>query len=350
MSFPVVNEPFTDQLVNSPYAGYDSTLPYTSKYNIYINGGPAYLQSSDNLFSFTGMGQSYNEIRGLGCSNVIIIGAAESFSYMNFNSGEQWSYDYPGNPNPNSILDTYNCFTELKNAIINGTVPVYQGNTILNGNYPSSPFVNTIVNLHPYCGLYSGASKAPGYYNSVYNTNKPGFGQIVAALQNTNFTQFYIDICSNDATKTILMNDNDLSQCLELYKGLFNNPISSYRSYNYQFEHELLLPKEWVTFDDGSSFFNILDLSITNFWFDDEVIKMINEKGAHFFSILPIWDSKWLKELSHLNKNYNDPRNIFKKFLHLYLHTTQRYYPNKIIRFVDALYKRFHRLNFHFIK
>jgi hypothetical protein len=139
-------------------------------------------------------------------------------------------------------------------------------------------------------------------------------------------------------------------QCLELYKGLFNNPISSYRSYNYQFEHQLLLPKEWITFDDGSSFFDILDLEITNFWFDDEVIKMINEKGAHFFSILPIWDSKWLKEFSHLNKKFNDPRNIFKKFLHLYLHSTQRYYPNKVIRFVDALYKRFHRLKLYFIK
>lgn len=192
--FELYNEPFTDQLVNNAYDGYTSDLSYTSGYNIYVNGGQAYLNSTDNLFSFTGMGQIYNEIRYLGAQNLLIVGGADSFSYMIFNNGAQWSYPYDGNPAPNTINNTYNCFTKLQSAIVNGTVPISSyTNTNYNGSYPVTSFNNIIANLHPYCGLYSGASKAPGYYNNSYSgNNQPGFGQIVSALQNPALSSFYI--------------------------------------------------------------------------------------------------------------------------------------------------------------
>ena len=114
---------------------------------------------------------------------------------MIFNSGSQWSYPYDGNPAPNTILNTYNCYTSLQTSLANGTVPVSSyTNTSYSGNYPSTSLYNVMANLHPYCGLYSGASKAPGYYNDGYpGNNAPGFGQIVTALQNSVLNQFHIN-------------------------------------------------------------------------------------------------------------------------------------------------------------
>jgi len=225
--FELYNEPFIDNLVTTAYAGYSIDLAYNSGYNIYINGGTAYLANTDNLYSFTGMGRIYNEIRNLNCANILIIGGAESYSYMLFNNNAQWSYPYDGNPAPNTILNTYNCFTKLQTSIEEGLITQIKYSKInkickcskQKLNYISSLFYNVIANLHPYCGLYSGASKAPGYYNNIYpNNNQPGFGQIVSALHNQTLNYFYINfsiICTEFRQYDLSWSNYDSSNIIQ---------------------------------------------------------------------------------------------------------------------------------------
>jgi hypothetical protein len=173
--FELYNEPYTDAVT--------ATTTYADNYSIYINGGSG-ISFNGQTYSFTGMLTIYNLIRStVGAQNIQIIAGSDSYAFMNFNtsiSSSQWD------TTNNSIVNTYNCFTTLRD------------------NIGSANFYNVMLNLHPYVGLYSGALKHPGYYDSSYynaTTNSttsttvpiPGFGQIVSALQNPSLTNFYMN-------------------------------------------------------------------------------------------------------------------------------------------------------------
>lgn len=171
--FELYNEPFTDFITSTK-------TTYADEYNIYVNGGTG--TYNGNEYTFTGMLDIYNEIRTK-AENIIIVAGSDGYAFMNFNTNNtnQWGVDTSGN---SIIIDTYNCFTKLRDAI-------NQSNT----------FNNVMINLHPYAGLYSGAVKHPGQYDpSYYGVDDnykslvpiPGFGQIVAALQNKDMKNFYM--------------------------------------------------------------------------------------------------------------------------------------------------------------
>jgi hypothetical protein len=162
--FELYNEPFTDYITST-------TTTYSSSYDIYIDGSNNALWNG-NTYNFTGMATIYNTIRGLDCQNILVIAGSDSYAFMNFNTSlnnGQW------NSSTNSISNTYNCFTKLRDSI------------------GSNNFYNVILNLHPYVGLYSGALKHPGYYDPSYNVQIAGFGQIVSGLHNPSLTNFYMN-------------------------------------------------------------------------------------------------------------------------------------------------------------
>ena len=117
------NEPFTERVIK------DTTniiTTYDDKYSIYVRGGTG--DYNGDSYLFTGMLDIYNTIRN-NCANIVIFGGADSYSFMLFNtttSASQWNSD-------NTIANTYNCFTTLRDAIEE------EGN-----------FTNVIINLHPF--------------------------------------------------------------------------------------------------------------------------------------------------------------------------------------------------------
>lgn len=125
-------------------------------------------------------------------------------------------------------------------------------------------------------------------------------------------------------------------QCLEKNKGVYSNPITSYRSYNYNNEEKHLIPENWVK--NYTSLFQNFDLNQQQFWFDNELLTFIEKKGIATFSSIPIWDKDFKMHISSF-KQLSDPRNLFQKFIHTYLEISQPLYPSRFIRGLDKLLK-----------
>lgn len=194
--FELYNEPYCERLVNTPNGAYIPQNMYNTKYDLYINGGEAYLNYTYQKFSFTGLGVIYNELRNMGCYNVCVFSSAENYAYFDFTGGDQWNYYYEGiDPTiANTLKNTYNCFTCLRDAVENNN-DLYVKNPS-GGNYSPIPFENILLNSHPYSGLYSGAMKLGGYHNPTLNddpnNNIPGYAQIISSFQNSSMNNFYM--------------------------------------------------------------------------------------------------------------------------------------------------------------
>ena len=194
--FELYNEPYCDRLVNTANGSYIPQNMYNTKYDLYINGGEAYLNYTYQKFSFTGLGVIYNELRNMGCYNIFVISSAENYAYFDFTGGEQWNYYYDGiNPTTaNTLKNTYNCFTCLRDAIENNNGLYVK--KVTGGNYDKISFENVLLNHHPYSGLYSGGTKIGGYHNPTLNNdpnnNIPGNAQIISSFQNSSMNNFYM--------------------------------------------------------------------------------------------------------------------------------------------------------------
>lgn len=79
----------------------------------------------------------------------------------------------------------------------------------------------------------------------------------------------------------------------------------------------------------------LIDASQSKFWFDDYLLKKIEQYGDSYFSSIDIWDENFRKQYG-----LRDPRNIFTKQLHLYLRLTQNFTNNFLIRMVDKCLKK----------
>jgi len=227
--FELYNEPYIDQLTTDSTGGYVNYFAYLQYYQAYINGGEYYLQgsntyssgsSTNSLYSFTGLGTIFCTLRQtVGAYNVCIFGGSEQYSWMNVNyaysssnpTDQPGQFNYAnggsnGTVNPTTsettIYNTYNCFTCLMDAITNTNTNSGTTNQVVitpggSSYFSAQEFNNCMMNLHPYCGLYSGATKAPGLYNidgyGTYNA-LPGFGQMLYCLQNSSFNNFYVPI------------------------------------------------------------------------------------------------------------------------------------------------------------
>ena len=196
--FELYNEPHIDEFTD---AGGKKINPYSNKYSLYVNSiteldtAPYY---RDKQYYTTGFFDIYDIIRNtVGAVNNVIFASAENFAYINFYLDTDTTYGQ-WDKNNGDILNTYNSFTTLRDAIITSK--------------SSNNLYNVIFNLHPYCGLYSGATKHAGYYDSYYyknpyvpsseinsSTDQPksgytspdiaiaGFGQICSALQEQDY-------------------------------------------------------------------------------------------------------------------------------------------------------------------
>lgn len=101
-------------------------------------------------------------------------------------------------------------------------------------------------------------------------------------------------------------------------------------------EHfDILLSEMIYEKENGFDIFDLIDLRTTKFWFDLYVAERINQKGIDFFRSLDIWDYSFLKTF-----NYNDPRLITTKILHLYLRLTQNYSNYIVIKAIDKFLKK----------
>jgi hypothetical protein len=193
------------ELYNEPVSN-RSGGGYAEMYATYVNGGTTLYNGL--TYNFTGFGQMYNTIRQtVGALNICIISGSDDYGYMVFDTSStssQWD------STTNTInTNTYNGFTTLSDAIVDGAIYLNSSQGAPGGYFPATTFSNVMLNLHPYVGLYSGGNKHPGYYDASYYSSNPtnnltsstqivGFAQIVTALQTqgTNFSMPNPIICT----------------------------------------------------------------------------------------------------------------------------------------------------------
>jgi hypothetical protein len=243
--FELYNEPITDELSYS-----NGGTSYSNYYSYYINGGSTSYKGYD--YNFTGFGQMYNTIRQTnGAQNICIIAGSDYYAFMVFNTttnNGQWD------TSSNSInTNTYNCFTQLQQAIEGGDIYLSSSDPS-GGNFNQYSFYNCLLNLHAYCGLYTGGQNHPGYYDATYyssdpsgnyNSNIPyvGFGQITSALIDSSGSQFYMPfpmICT------------EFGQ-YDLPWSNYTDSSSNQAQTNYQYSSDYFAYGDTVTYVGGES-------------------------------------------------------------------------------------------------
>ena len=100
------------------------------------------------------------------------------------------------------------------------------------------------------------------------------------------------------------------------------------------------MPKEWFEEYERQSIniFKELNFSEPYFWFDLAVIELFKTYGFPKFKYLAIWDKDWIIQMKEF-LIIKDPRNLFIKVLHLYLRTSQRFYPGFTSKVFDKILK-----------
>ena len=205
--FELYNEPYLDQIQTTTNgSSYQSYSDYANNFKLYIQGSQSATgypikdpSKTSLIYNTVGMGTLYNNIRITNkCSNVIILGGAESYAYF---AGQNYiAYGSPNNFISDSNVDKngnslcYNCWTKLNDAIIGGSIPIMNPDGTLTGDaYDNNPngLVSVLANIHPYSNGYA---KFPGYmYNtsnsstSTYPNNgnqSPCLSNFLQALQN----------------------------------------------------------------------------------------------------------------------------------------------------------------------
>ncbi|MBC7459012.1 MAG: glycosyltransferase family 2 protein [Bdellovibrionaceae bacterium] len=132
-------------------------------------------------------------------------------------------------------------------------------------------------------------------------------------------------------------------QFTERVKGINDNPISAFRSYNYSNVSIYEIPEYWLESYSilDVSLLDKLDLSTSLFWFDLEVINYINQYGFEYFKLLPIWNKPFVEKIKLLQTSSVSSFSVnpLSKVLLFYLEHTQTYYPSIYIKIVDKFLK-----------
>lgn len=82
--------------------------------------------------------------------------------------------------------------------------------------------------------------------------------------------------------------------------------------------------------------FDLIDLNEEPFLYE-EIKRFISDRGAKHYRKLDIWDKELIEHL-----NLKDPRNLWDKLLHVYLHATFRWKDTFFIHVVDKVLKLLH--------
>ena len=115
------------------------------------------------------------------------------------------------------------------------------------------------------------------------------------------------------------------------------NPITLARNYSAHdksrltFDTQFSLTENMIAFP--FDFWQSIELSATHSWFDDYIVERLPQCSPAVRH-LDIWNKDFLKFY-----NLKDPRTIFDKSIHAYLHKTDRYKKTFLIRALDKLLK-----------
>lgn len=117
------------------------------------------------------------------------------------------------------------------------------------------------------------------------------------------------------------------------------NPIALSRTYvahrkeNQNFDTLYELKEEAIAFP--FDFWSLIEIGATHTWYDDYVYQRINRYTMKQLRKLDIWDEEVLQEYQ-----IEDKRRLIDKFIHTYLHATQRRNARLWVRGIDYLLKR----------
>ena len=138
-------------------------------------------------------------------------------------------------------------------------------------------------------------------------------------------------------------------QCWEHIRDNKRSIIAIYRQYHHMYsikKNNLKpIPHEWFEKYKNANI-NYNDIIINDFYYwDYEVINLLNKYGLKFFSRIDIWNINWVKiaKKSPNNKliSFNDPRTKFEKILMSYLEKTQPLMNNIFFKIIDRFTRIF---------
>ena len=108
------------------------------------------------------------------------------------------------------------------------------------------------------------------------------------------------------------------------------------RSYSGHYKKNIIhdirfeLVPEWIAFP--FYFWSSIEMYSTHTWFDDYIYERISNYPAKVLAKLDIWDEEFVQYY-----DVHDPRKCLDKWLHTYLHITNKYKNNIAIRLIDKL-------------
>ena len=120
-----------------------------------------------------------------------------------------------------------------------------------------------------------------------------------------------------------------------------NSAIKLHRTYSHMYSFKnnnvKLIQDEWLDFSSLDQIQISDDKTI--FWWDNDILDMLEKHGVKKFSCVPIWNYSW--EKLAIDKKlpnpgyYKDPRNRLQKYIQKWLQTTQDSSHPKLIKLMD---------------
>jgi hypothetical protein len=109
---------------------------------------------------------------------------------------------------------------------------------------------------------------------------------------------------------------------------MYNRPLSDWKVE--------VIPESWLykKIKNGFDLFDEVDTQNTPF-LENAVMDFIKTNGENRYKTLNIWDKNFVD-----NFNVMDPRDLYHKFIHLYLNKTNNHRNNLIIRIIDKILKK----------
>lgn len=107
-----------------------------------------------------------------------------------------------------------------------------------------------------------------------------------------------------------------------------------------------IIPYEWLEKYKiiGADYCNLKNEKF--YWWDYEVLKLLNQYGLKFFSQIDIWDFDWSKCSLNVKENkllnFYDPRSNFEKLIMKMLKKTQPYMNNVFMKIIDRFSRLFY--------
>jgi Glycosyl transferase family 2 len=136
-------------------------------------------------------------------------------------------------------------------------------------------------------------------------------------------------------------------QCWERLNYSQKSAIDIYRRYHHMDslvkEQIYSLPKEWLAGYEQQGIDMTSIYQEPQFWWDQQVLELLDKHGTKIFSREAIWDVDWSALAQKFNGKqlscYRDPRNFLDKLIHRWLKKTQTQ-PSKLsTRFCDRFLK-----------